>query len=410
MIWLLLLISLINSSPPDDDFYNPPSNLSDYALGEIIRSRQSPHPITSMFINPLPIVSSHQLLIRSQDTFQNPTAIITTILIPPNPDPNKLISHQPFENSAMQRCAPSYAMSTPNFETFQIQTDLVFIAAMLSQGWYVNVPDHEGANSAFLAGIKAGYSVLDSIRGAQSFLKLKSRIIGLFGYSGGGFSSIWASMLVSTYAPELNIVGLAGGGTIVNITLVMETVDSGLYSGLIVNMLQGLSNEYGDFKEALMKYGEIQPLHCLFPSAKEYFLQKIIGGVYDRDLLFDEIIRKKIMENDLISSLLVPSVPVFLFHSRIDEMSPFEEVLKLKEYWCSRNVSLELAEDMSYNHMVGAYMGAPAAITWLEQRLNGSLVSGCIHEFRLTNLGYPGVVPTLRTFFERTLQLFQRQS
>ena len=41
-------------------------------------------------------------------------------------------------------------MQVPSFETFQIQADLIFISGLLSQGWYVVVPDYEGPNSVSL--------------------------------------------------------------------------------------------------------------------------------------------------------------------------------------------------------------------------------------------------------------------
>ena len=49
----------------------------------------------------------------------------------------------------------------------------------------------------------------------------------------------------------------------------------------------------------------------------------MIGGVYDAQVLTDETIKETIEINNLLSTRAVPQIPVFLFHSKFNEMSPF---------------------------------------------------------------------------------------
>ena len=63
--------------------------------------------------------------------------------------------------------------------------------------------------------------MLDSIRATLAFSTLqlsKGVKVGLWGYSGGAIAMGWASALKPSYAPELNIVGAAHGGTPANLT------------------------------------------------------------------------------------------------------------------------------------------------------------------------------------------------
>ncbi|RCK65998.1 Lipase 7 [Candida viswanathii] len=413
MLFVNLLIPFVLCSPipPDqDDFYTPPPNITTTNLGDILKIRPIPTPIKSIIPIPFPISATYQLLFRTQDIHGTPIATVTTLIIPSGPvHPNRLISHQSFENSPLLRCAPSYAVQSPTFATLQIQADLVFVAGYLNQGYVVNLPDHEGPHSSFLVGLQAGYVVLDSIRAATTFLKHSRARVALVGYSGGGFASLWASLLVRSYAPDLDVAGVVSGGTIANITAFINRINGGPYAGLIVNILGGLCTVYADFNATLLKYGQRQEHTCLFPSAVRYFFQDVIGDVYHRDVLCDPTIVRCLVENDLLGKTgwVVPGgVPVFLYHSRFNEMAPFGEVVKLEEEWCRRGVEVEIAEDWSYNHMVEAYTGIPAAITWIENQWNRTRSGGgCKHVTRLTNLNYPGISPVVKRYYNTTMQI-----
>jgi hypothetical protein len=88
-------------------------------------------------------------------------------------------------------------------------------------GWVVTIADHEGPNSAFISGRLSGRAILDSIRATKAFntIKLDSGVkTVMWGYSGGASAIGWAAAIHSSYAPELNIVGAAHGGTPANLT------------------------------------------------------------------------------------------------------------------------------------------------------------------------------------------------
>ena len=80
----------------------------------------------------------------------------------------------------------------------------------------------------------------------------------MWGYSGGSLATGWAISLQLKYAPELkeNLIGAAVGGFATNITAVAEAVDGTVFSGFIPLALNGLANEYPDFKKRL--YGEVK--------------------------------------------------------------------------------------------------------------------------------------------------------
>lgn len=84
-----LLINTISAfvlapkKPSQDDFYTPPQGYEAQPLGSILKTRNVPNPLTNVF-TPVKVQNAWQLLVRSEDTFGNPNAIVTTIIQPFN--------------------------------------------------------------------------------------------------------------------------------------------------------------------------------------------------------------------------------------------------------------------------------------------------------------------------------------
>ena len=139
---------------------------------------------------------------------------MATIVLPPGAAPpggRPLLAYQPAEDTLTRDCASSYEIRQgTNGELPQA------LLPLLNDGVAVVVPDYEGPESQWTAGVQAGHAVLDSIRAAESFppagLGGEGTRVGIWGYSGGGQATAWASELQPTYAPELNVVGVAEGG------------------------------------------------------------------------------------------------------------------------------------------------------------------------------------------------------
>jgi len=390
-------VGVIALKPPHlDDFYEPPKKYHGTRLGEILKVRQPPASVRS-YLAPVDAIS-WQLLIRSEDSFGNPNAISATILEPQDSDSTRILAYQAFENSATGDCRPSYAILAGSFETFQIQAELAFVSMALSKGWFVLIPDYEGPHLSFPAAKISAFSVMNSMRAAKTFINRDAHF-AMLGYSGGAFASAWTAILQPQYAPELKIVGAAMGGTIANISAMVETVDGGPYAGLVVNILNGLGNEYPRFKYAIHRYGLNLRNYCLVSAAIHYFGSKFNVDVY-KNFLQNGIIKYYFGKNSLLGKK-APKIPIFIFHSMLNEMSPISEVYKLVNQWCAQGVELQFTEDLSYNHMVEAFTGIPAALTWLDDRFElKPMPKKCVKEKRISNLMYPGSSALIKQHFK----------
>ena len=85
---------------------------------------------------------------------------------------------------------------------------------MVERGYVVSATDYPGLGTPgphpYLVGISEGRAVLDSVRAARELPGAGGgRRFAVWGHSQGGQASLYTGILAKTYAPELNLVGVA---------------------------------------------------------------------------------------------------------------------------------------------------------------------------------------------------------
>uniref|UniRef100_A0A0L0NUA5 Triacylglycerol lipase n=1 Tax=Candidozyma auris TaxID=498019 RepID=A0A0L0NUA5_CANAR len=415
LLWSAFALAFLTKpvAPSDDSFYEVPQNISDYENGDIINVRNTPVQVRS-FIFPMEVKNSWQVLVRSEDSFGNPNAIVATILEPYNAIPSKVWSYQIWEDANDLDCAPSYALLfKASYDTISSQTEIPIIQYGLSKGWYVVVPDYEGPKSAFTMGRQSGHAVLDGIRAALSsgyFTGInRDANVGLYGYSGGALATGWAAQIQPLYAPEIkdNIIGAAIGGWVTNVTNTAIVCDGTLFSGLIASGLNGIYSENSQYKEVLDRnldaskkadFYKAKSL-CVVNSVISYLFQNFFLGITPYFITgkdyFNIPINQEIFGNNTAALRKedgVPEIPLFVFHGQDDEIAPVEQPTRAFENFCSWGApSIEMSVAASTGHILEILLGTGAGLAWLEKRFDGNLpIEGCLKTVRTTNLEYPG--------------------
>ena len=415
-LWLCTLTNALYLKPTlplEDDFYNKPDNVDDYAEGDIIRWRNAPLMIRSIYY-PVNVKNAWQFLVRSTDSRGNATAIVTTVLEPYDADPTKLLSYQFAEDSASPNCSPSYSiLFGANMDTVIAQAEMILLSTGLSRGWYVVAPDYEGVQSAFTVGRQAGHATLDSIKAVLTTQNTTGidpdAKVAMWGYSGGTIASGWAAQLQPKYAPELkdNLIGVAVGGWVTNITLTAQATDGTLYAGLIPNAINGIVQEYPEMRLTLNEYIREDRKDwffeaankCLLPSILSYAFHNFFSGHNAYSKIGWDIFNLDVVKNIVDYNTLaltedegVPEIPMFVFHGTEDEIVPFSGAQRAYENYCDWGIdSLEFAVANTTGHILEVVEGSAAAIKWLEDRFSGKpVVQGCKRTVRSTNLEYPG--------------------
>lgn len=397
--------------PLEDPFYSAPKGFESTVPGTILRWRNPPNPISAFGFAPINLVASYQLLYRSTDSFGEPIAAASTILVPHNADNTKLLSFQAAEDAANPNCAPSYAFQLDSATDDELglimpQAELVLIIAALDKGWVVTVPDHFGPNATFLANNLSGHVVLDNIRAAlrsSAFSGISPKAtITLWGYSGGSLASGLAAELRASYAPELNIAGAALGGTVPKIMPVFNTVNKGIYAGLLPAGMQGLSNEYPAIEKIL--YDHLVPAKkadfvktknlCIVEDLLTYSFQDFYRYITDANMLKDPEVTRVLGENAMGQH--VPDIPLFVYKSTNDDVSPVGDTDALVSGYCAAGGKVEYYRDELSNHATMAVIGVPNALLWLKDRMNGVPArAGCKTQTALTGLLDPRTLAVL---------------
>ena len=388
--------------PSADLFYKAPENLDAVPPGTVLKIRKTPAPIAAFGIRSVNLRESYQILYKTSDASNASVATVVTALIPHNAHLDKILSYQMAEDSASPNCAPSYALLQGSarlgkFSTPLTKAEFILVEAALHQGWIVISPDHEGPHATFLGNVLAGRATLDGIRAVinsadKTGISAKPTV-ALWGYSGGSVATAWAAELHGSYAPELNIVGAALGGTVPNIANVVTSVDGTFATGLLASGIMGLANQYPVARDAVENH-VLPQFKSVFARAGAQCLAadlasfpfKRIADMFDKPgFLQSKPILDMLGENALGKA--VPRAPIFIYKSILDEISPVKDTDDMVDFYCKNGGSVRYDRDLLSNHEISGVSGVGKAMVWLKQAMEGTLQQkGCTTTSVLTSL------------------------
>lgn len=389
--------------PDDDPFYDAPENVTNYKLGDIIRYRRIDPP--SLF-NDLDgnMSAAYQVLFRSEDSHDCATAGMTTILVPHKANVTQLLSYQNIEDASASKCAASYVLRKKKAGFDVEKVEFTFLQSALNQGWVVNVPDYEGQESAFTAGIRSGKTTLDSIRAVLNFGNLtgihEPPTIAMWGYSGGTIGTVFAAEIQPSYAPDLTISGAAAGGITPNLTQVATRINKSVHVGIAFSALHGLSAEYPEFKKAIQDdlkenmtddYMKARNM-CLDEVA---FYNEEDWSTYFKsgESLLNHTVVKEIMDKNAMGQNGTPKIPMFWYDGPQDDIGDYDTIKDLYDQFCHDGASILLHEDLTARHTPLAVLGSKDAFSWLIDVLSGKdMAQGCKKQTFLTNSLTPGAL------------------
>lgn len=121
------------------------------------------------------------------------------------PQPRKVIAWAHGTSGVASKCAPS---QMPGFWTATPALDAV------RHGYVVAAPDYPGLGSAgihpYLVGVPTARSLLDAVRATQQIAGAAAGSrFAVWGESQGGHAALWTAQLTRSYAPDLQLVGVA---------------------------------------------------------------------------------------------------------------------------------------------------------------------------------------------------------
>ncbi|MFE0021209.1 lipase family protein [Amycolatopsis sp. NPDC059021] len=360
------------TGPFDDSFYTPPSPLPAGKPGDVIRWRASKAGPRKDSVN------AWQVMYLSTDALGKPDAVTGTVLVPKNADPAAapIVAFAPGTHGPAFGCTPSSMIDMGAFYEQPGLDDL------LDAGYAVAVTDYEGYHqdpkTTYVVGKSEGPAVIDSVRAAQrlSETKLSPGAKVLFrGYSQGGGAAAWAGQLQPSYAPELNLIGVAAGGVPADLVQVTLQLDGKFGFGVMAYALVGLDNAYPELKldsflsdNGRAKLKEMQQSACTFELLTTYANQKIADYTTSAGYVKPEWVAR-LNENKLGGMPI--KVPLFLYHATQDQLVQFGQGDALHKAYCAAGVK-ETWKTYESDHITTIYTGNADVLAFLKDRVAGT--------------------------------------
>ncbi len=248
-IALILLFIAADSvlPPPITAFYTADAPLSPGRPGDILRTGVWPAQ---------PGMRAWRILYRSTGADGQPAAVSATIFAPAVPAPENgfpMVAVAHGTSGVGQFCAPSLLMNRTRTTIPDMFTG--HVVQLVKAGYAVVMSDYTGMGApglpAYLVGDAEGKNVLDAARAMLQFspVPVQRRFV-IWGHSQGGHAAAFAGQLAASYAPELDIVGVAMTAPAAELGLLIDTImradDKGSDTGLAMMVAGAWSQTYPD--------------------------------------------------------------------------------------------------------------------------------------------------------------------
>ena len=201
---------------PEAAFYLPPDPLPSASPGSLIRSQE---------VAPIAAASrTFAVLYVSESLSGEPIAVSGLVVVPDAPTPAggfDVVSWAHGTKGISDACAPSRGFSGPTHDFFAIAPELI------AAGYLAVSSDYEGLGTPgvhpYLAGESQARGSLDIVRAASEMDEVEAiGQVAVWGRSQGGQTALFASEIVSTWAPELNFVGAISAAPASGIQTIVE--------------------------------------------------------------------------------------------------------------------------------------------------------------------------------------------
>src|SRR6201996_3697499 len=173
---------------------------------------------------PMPFLGgdAYRVLYRSTGLHNEPIAVSGVVVVPPGPPPSggrPIVAWAHPTSGIVSRCAPSLAI----FAFQQMQG----LREMVQRGYAVAATDYPGLGTPgphpYLVGESEARAVVDSVRAARSFPGLEnSTRYAVWGHSQGGQAALFTGMIAKSYAPELELLGVAAAAPATDLAALMK--------------------------------------------------------------------------------------------------------------------------------------------------------------------------------------------
>ncbi len=303
---------------------------------------------------------------------------VTGVVIAPNSSgKNKpVIGYAHGTLGIAERCAPS--SRDPKF------TYITGLQDMIAHGFVVAATDYPGMGTTgphpYLVGVSEGRAVLDSVRAARRIAAAgaSARFIP-WGYSQGGHAALFAGQLAGTYAPELQMAGIAAGAPPTDLYETIKFhIDQNRNRLLAAYLLSAWSSVYHLHLEEVLDKRSISALRLAARSCLGTRLDAVFAALHNVNLgskFLNERMHSNVAWNRRFaenSPGIVSRAPYFVAQGLTDTIVPPNDTNAYVKRACSNGNRVAYARFAGMGHIAADADAAKSAVAWISARFKGS--------------------------------------
>ncbi len=350
-------------------FYEPPATLPSTAAGALIRSEP---------VAPLGGARGWRILYVSRSTSGAPIAvsgIVYTGAGAPSSGGRPVLSWAHGTTGLGDDCAISRMITTG------MAAERLLVPLLVGAGYTVVATDYEGLGTPgdhpYLAGRAAGRNVLDAVRAAaqlpDSGVTTRSPLV-VWGHSQGGGAAAWAGELHPSYAPELNLVGVAAGAPAAELASLETAIQSGPYQYFALMTVAGLTAANPTIDPASVLTLRGQELLARIRTQCTDEITRTLRGTTPAELGLGGIAGREPWAGLLDAESpgrARPTAPLLLYHGSGDDLIPPAVSEALAQRYCRTGATVERTVYPG-DHTSVLLNASGDLLRWFTARLSGA--------------------------------------
>jgi pimeloyl-ACP methyl ester carboxylesterase len=324
--------------------------------------------------------AAYRVLYRSTSFEGKPILVSGVIVVPQGPPPpggRPIVAWAHPTSGIVPRCAPSLAI----FIFQQMQG----LRPMVERGYVVAATDYPGLGTPgphpYLVGVSEARAVIDAVRVARNLPGAGGGDnFTVWGHSQGGQAALFTGLIAKSYAPELNLLGVAAAAPATELaTLMNDDIDSVGGRNITAMTLWSWTRVYGASTEKILDPSAIPVVAQLAGECLESIFDLIVRRRTGRALEQAFLLVKHPADVEPWHTLLIqntpgtlpPNIPVFLAQGTADEIIRPKVTQDYAASLCKAGSKVRMLLLPNVGHGLAGPDSAGAAVEWMSARFAG---------------------------------------
>jgi acetyl esterase/lipase len=324
---------------------------------------------------------AYRVLYRSTGLQEQPIAVSGVIVLPAGPVPaggRPTVAWAHPTTGVVSHCAPSLGMNV--FKHIQ------GLGEMLARGYAVAATDYPGLGTPgphpYLVGVSEARAVIDSVRATRDLEGANAdRRFAVWGHSQGGQAALFTGVLAKSYAPELELSGVAAAAPATELaTLMAEDLNSAGGRNLTAMTLWSWQRVFDAPMTRVLTPPAVPVVDLLAQSCIESIFDIVVREREGRSLVRSflsvpnplDLDPWKTLAANNTPGLLPNDIPVFLSQGSDDKLVRPQVTTHYMERLCNAGSTVRLLVLPQVNHAFIGRDSAAAAVDWIADRFAGA--------------------------------------